>query len=327
MANPSPFPSKEALNICFAHIAYHMDETLGRRQSGVKSFQAWTPEDLMARVGEADVLVISGLWTNELLASASRLRYVQSIGAGYDQFPVEELKARGIRLANASGVNRNAVSEHVFALILALSRHLHSGRYNQSKHVWRGMISDPTKREDELAGKTLGILGMGGIGSRVAKIAKAFDMKVLATKRNPATAQGPADQVFTPDQTHKVLQQADFVVLTCALNDETRGLIDGPAFSQMKRSAYLINVSRGACANEPALLEALHSGTIAGAGLDVFGDEPLPEDSPFWDMENVVITPHTGGETQVYEENVIDILLENIGRLCRGESELLNQVV
>ena len=189
------------------------------------------------------------------------------------------------------------------------------------------MISDIPKREDELAGKTLGIIGMGAIGSKVATIAKAFDMKVLATKRNPATAQGPADRVVTPDQTSEVLQESDFVALTCALNDETRGLINAEALAQMKPTAYLINVARGACVDEAALVDALRSGTIAGAGLDVVDTEPLPDESPFWDMDNVVVTPHTGGETQAYEENVIDILLENIDRLTSGQAELRNQVV
>ncbi|MEE9198963.1 MAG: D-2-hydroxyacid dehydrogenase [Dehalococcoidia bacterium] len=327
MPESSPFPPKETIKICFAHIAYQMDSTFEKRDAGVKFFQVRSPEELDARISEADVLVISGLWENRLLDLAPKLRFIQSIGAGYNQFSLDELKARGIRLASASGRNRNAVSEHVFALILALTRQTYIDRDNQHKHFWRGMITDLDQRQDELPGKTLGIVGLGAIGSRVAKLGKAFDMRVIATKRNPATAQGPVDEVYTPDHLDELLGESDFVVLTCPLTEETRGLIDDRALSQMKPSAYLVNVARGACVDEPSLLEALRSGEIAGAALDTFWDEPLPEDSPFWDLENVVVTPHTGGETRMYEANIIDILLENLDRLWRGEDGLINQVV
>ena len=328
MSISSPaFPSRGELNICFAHIAYPMDETFERRETGLRYFQVRTPEDLDARIGEADVLVVSGFWDDRLLDLAPRLRFIQSIGAGYDQFPLDELAARGVRLASASGVNRNAVSEHAIALILAFSRHIHTGRDNQRRRFWRGMISEIASREDELPGKTLGIVGLGSIGSRVARLAKAFDMRVVATKRDPSTAEGPADEIYTPDGLPELLRQSDFVVLNCPLTEETRGIIDREAFSQMKPSAYLVNVARGACVDEPALLDALESGEIAGAAIDHFVDDPLPEESPFWDIDNVIITPHTGGETRMYEENVIDILLENLDRLWRGEGDLLNQVV
>jgi phosphoglycerate dehydrogenase-like enzyme len=328
MDNASPqLPARDALTICFAHVAYQMEATWAKRDTGIRAFQVWNREDLDARIGEADVLVVSGLWRNDLLDRASRLRFVQSIGAGYDQFALDELRRRGIRLASARGVNRNAVSEHTFALILGLTRQIHTGRDNQRRHFWRGMITDLSQREDELADKTIGIIGMGAIGSRVATLAKAFDMRVIATKRNPATAEGPADEILTPDGLPRLLQQADVVVLNCPLTPETRGLINRAALEQMKPSAFLINVARGACVDEPALLEALREGRIAGAALDHFVDDPLPESSPFWDLDNVIITPHTAGETRRYEENVIDILLENLDRLWRGESALQNQVV
>ncbi len=189
------------------------------------------------------------------------------------------------------------------------------------------MISDLSRREDELGGKTMLIVGMGGIGSRLAALARAFDMRVLATKRDPATARGPADEVHTPDRLRDLLPQADYVVLTCPLTPETEKIIDAEALSAMKSSSCLINVARGRCVDEPALLEAVRSGSIGGAGIDLLWDEPLQEDSPFWDVENVVITPHTAGQTRMYEENTIDILLENLERLWRGEVELRNQVL
>lgn len=335
---PQPFPAPEDLTICFAHVAYQLDTIFARRQSGlgnsastgqqrIRHFQAWNPEDLAARLQEADVLLVSGFWQNDLLDVAPRLRFIQSIGAGVDQFDLDALRQRGIRLATASGVNSNAVSEHAMALILAFTRHIHTGRDRQQNRAWRGMIGDLTLREDELGGKTLLIIGLGKIGSRLAKLAKAFDMRVLATKRNPATATGPADAVHTPDDLPALLPQADFVALTCPLTPATENVIDASAFAQMKESAYLINVARGGCVDEPAMLTALQSGAIAGAGIDHFWEEPLPQDSPFWGLENVLITPHTGGETCMYEQNLIDILLENLDRLWRGETELQNQVV
>ncbi len=333
----NPFPAPDDLTICFAHVAYRLESTFARRQTNLRqsrpteariaTFQVWTPAELAARLQEADVLLISGFWQNDLLDSAPRLRFIQTIGAGYEQFDLDALRQRGIRLANASGVNCNAVSEHAMALILALTRHIHTGRDHQRHHVWRGMIGDLAQREDELGGKTLLIVGLGKIGSRLAKLAKAFDMRVLATKRNPATAAGPADGVYPPQRLPALLPQADFVALTCPLTPATEKCIDATALARMKQSAYLINVARGGCVDEPALLTALQSAVIAGAGIDHFWAEPLPPDSPFWDLENVLITPHTGGETRMYEENLLDILMQNLNRLWRGEAELRNQVV
>lgn len=322
-----PFPPRDQLTICFAHVAYQMSARFSARQTGIRHFQAWTLDELTARINEADVLVISGFWRNFLLDDAPRLAFVQSIGAGVDQFPHEELRRRGIRLASARGVNRNAVAEHAMAHILAFTRHIHTGRDHQRQHFWRGMLSDLSQREDELAGKTLLIVGLGEIGKRLAQLARAFDLRIIATKRDPTTGAGAADEVHPSNRLPVLLPQADFVVLTCPLTPETENLIDARALAAMKPSAYLINMARGRVVDEPALLAALQNRQIAGAGLDILWDEPLPKDSPFWDLEQVLITPHTAGETRRYEENVIDILMENLDRLWRGETRLLNEVV
>ncbi len=161
----------------------------------------------------------------------------------------------------------------------------------------------------------------------ISRIAKAFDMQVIATKRDPSTYDGPADDVLPPSEVGRLFDEADWLVLNCPLTDETRGIVDAEALRRMKSSAYLINVGRGACVDEPALIEALKSGEIAGAGLDHFYDDPLPEDSPIWALDNVIVTPHTGGETQKYEANLLDITLDNVGRLSRGETGLRNQIV
>lgn len=321
------FPQAGETNVHFAHVAYRMEERYALRNPSVNYFQTWSAEETNDRIEDADVFVVSGFWDNALLERAGKLKYIQSIGAGYDQFPLDELRARGIRLTNASGVNQNAVAEHAMSLILGLNRHIHTGRDNQRNHTWRGMWGDIAKREDELIGKTIVIVGMGTIGSRLARFAKAFDMRVLATKRDPSTAVGPADEVVTPDKLGDLVPQADFLALTCPLTPETTNVVDAGVLQAMKPSACLINVARGQCVNEPELVSALNSGEIAGAGIDHFWEDPLGADSPFWDMTNVIITPHTGGETRLYEERVIDILDENLSRLWKGEPELRNQIV
>src|SRR5262249_28336708 len=169
---------------------------------------------------------------------------------GTDQFDREKLKRRGIRLVSAQGVNARAVSEHAMALILAITRRLPEARDNQAKHVWRGMISDLTQREDELGGKTLLIIGLGGIGSRLAQLAKAFGMRVIGIKRDLSKGGEAADSVHRLADLRAILPQADFVALTCPLTKETEKVIDADAFSRMKTSAYLISAARGRCVDE-----------------------------------------------------------------------------
>ena len=324
---PRPLPTKDKLTICFAHVAYRMAERFALRNTGLRSFEVRSLDELQARIGEADVLLVSGLWRNDLIAKAPKLALIQSISAGLDQYSRESLSAAGIRLASAQGVNERAVAEHAIALILALARQIPQARDNQTARRWRGMISDIASREDELGGKTLVIVGMGRIGSRLAVLAKAFDMRVIGTKRDTSRGKGAADAVVSPDEMLGVLPEADFVALTCPLTPETEKLIDARALAAMKPSACLINVARGRVVDEPALAAALEKGGIAGAAVDCVWDEPLPETSSLWTANNILITPHTAGETRRYEDNVIDLLLENLDRLWRGEAALKNGVV
>lgn len=321
------FPSRSNLTIHFAHVAYRLAERFVLRNARVNHFQTWNAEDTMARIGEGDVLVLSGLWNNSLLAPATRAQFIQVPAAGYDQFGLEALKTRGVRLANGAGVNKNAVSEHALALMLSFTRHLHTGRDRQHERHWRGMISDLSLREDELLEKTLLIFGLGGIGSRLAKLGRALDMRVIGIKRDTNSHDGSCHEVRGPEDFPALLPGADFVVLTCPLTAETANVIDAQTLAAMSPNAYLINVARGGCVDQPALVKALEEGQIAGAGIDTTVEEPLPGDSPLWTFENVVVTPHTAGETRRYEDNVIDILLGNLERLWSGETTLVNQVV
>ncbi len=319
-------PPKDKLTICFAHVAYQLQNRFGLLNTGINSFEVRDAQALHDQVGEADVLVISGLWRNDLLDRANRLRFIQSIGAGTDQFPREELSRRGILLASARGVNARAVSEHAMALILALARRIPEARDNQAKHVWRGMISDLTQREDELGGKTLLIVGLGQIGGRLAQLAKAFDLRVIGMKRDTTRGGDAADAVHRMEELKSLLPRADFVALTCPLTKETDKLIDAEALACMKPSAYLVNVARGRCVDELALVDALTRHQIAGAAIDVTVEEPLATDSPLWSMGHVLLTPHTAGETRRYEDNVLAIMQDNLERLWQGKLELRNQV-
>jgi len=324
---PPALPPRDRLSICFAHVAYQMQARFDARGTGLRCFQVRSREELAARIAEADVLSVSMMWGNELIARAPRLRLIQSISAGVDQYDRAALAQAGIRLASAAGVNANAVAEHAMALILSLSRRLPEARDNQARRVWRGMISDPAQREAELAGRTLLIVGLGRIGSRLARLAKAFDMRVLATRRDPAAGAGAADAVGGMEALGTMLPEADYVVLACPLTPQTERLINAETLALMRPGAALVNVARGRCVDEPRLIAALGEGRIAAAALDCAAEEPLAESSPLWAMPNVLVTPHTAGETRAYEDNVIDILLDNIGRLWRGEAGLRNQVV
>ena len=320
-------PPDADLKICFAHVAYRFAERYAQRGGKLAHFEVRSLDELEARIHEADVLLVSGMWRNHLAAKAPRLRFIQSISAGVDQYDRDVLRGAGIRLASAQGANANAVSEHAIALILAQARLLPQARDNQRARHWRGMIGDLTQREDELGGKTLVVVGLGRIGGRLARLAKAFGMKVIGLRADPAKGADGADEVHGMGKLHASLARADIVALCCALTPETRGLMGASEFAAMKPGAMLVNVARGPVCDEAALISALASGQVGHAALDVTAEEPLPEASPLWHMPNVVITPHTGGETRAYEGNVLDLMEENLGRLRRGETALFNQVV
>lgn len=323
----SLLPPKDRLHILFAHGAYDMKPIFDARGSGITTAQVSTRADLAAALPEADVLVVSGLWQNDLLAHAPKLKYIQSVSSGTNQYDKAAFAERGIRLASGQGVNKNAVSEHAIGLMLSLTRRLALARDNQSARIWRPEQTDPMAREDELPGKVMVIVGTGGIGDRIARIARALDMRVIGLRRDPAKGKGAADEIRSFHDLKAVLPEADVVVLSCPLTEETANLIDAAAIALMKPTAQFINVARGGCVDEAALIAALTEGRIAGAGLDVTATEPLPADSPLWSLPNVVLTPHAAGETRNYELNVLSILERNLDRLWAGDEALVNRIV
>lgn len=318
----SPLPG-----LTIAHAAYEFAPALEARGVPGPHRIARTVEETKAILADTTTLVISGLWRDEYLDLAPKLSFVQSISAGTDQYPKAAFQARGIRLASAQGANEQAVAEHALALMLALSRHIPDAVRNQDRTFWRPMIGDLARREFELAGSTALIVGLGRIGRRVARLLKAFDATVLATRRTP-TAEDAAlvDEIHPDSSLLDLLPRADWVVLTCPLNPETTGLIDGNALAAMRPTARLVNVSRGKVVVEEALATALKDSRIAAAALDCTVVEPLPATSPLWGLPNVLVTPHTAGETRAYETRVVALLMENVKRLAAGHP-LVNGVV
>lgn len=248
----------------------------------------------------------------EAVQRAGRLRWIHSTAAGVDQLLHPEVLEREIVITSSSGIHQPLV-EHVFALALALTRRLHVAIRNQLKQRWE-------RREavgDEIRGKTLGVLGLGTIGTEIAEKAAVFGMRVIGTKRTPRPVPH-VDRVYPPEGLPEVLGGSDVVVIALPLTPGTRGLIGRDQLRAMKRSAFLINIGRGPVVDETALVHALREGWIAGAGLDVFEREPLPADSPLWKMEQVIITPHVSGAWPGYLDAAVPVLCDNLRRYLQG---------
>jgi phosphoglycerate dehydrogenase-like enzyme len=255
------------------------------------------------------------------LRALPKLRWLQQTGAGADWLLRAPDIAQGpLIVTNASGVHAIPIAEHILALMFTLSRRIHRFVRAQQSHEWfrRGRLG-------ELEGSTLGIVGLGAIGAKTAEKARGLGMRVLGLRRNPAKTCPYVERMYGPEGLGELLAQSDWVALAAALTPETQHLIGEKELRQMKPSAYLINIARGSVIDEAALVRALQEEWIAGAGLDVFEREPLPSDSPLWDMRNVVITPHFAGMTPYYSDRVIEIFCDNLQRYRRGE-ELRNVV-
>ncbi|CAG1004784.1 MAG: D-2-hydroxyacid dehydrogenase [Anaerolineae bacterium] len=272
---------------------------------------------------------------------APRLRWVQAHYAGVDKLLSQPLfKARpDLMLTSASGIHASTIAEYSFAMMLALARKIPLMLRMQKQAAWtadRFELYLPT----ELRGATLGILGYGSIGRATARLANAFGMQVLATKRDvkrPSDGESYeepgigdpegtlVDRLYPPEALKSMVSQCDFVVVTLPLTLETKGYFGAEAFAVMKKNAVLINVARGGIVDEEALIAALQNKQIAGAGLDVFEEEPLPAKSPLWAMENVIISPHIAGNTSRYHERAAAMFVENLRRYL-NKNPLLNRV-
>ena len=268
---------------------------------------------------DADILAAWG-WDDirELCLQAPNLKWVNALSAGVENIPFSDLQSRSITVTNSKGIHGIPVAEHVFSLILAFSRGLNHFIRNQQNSLWQRVPVN------EIHEKSIGIIGLGSIGRKIAQTAKNLGMKVYACK-STMTDEIFVDCLFSTNQLPSLLSEADFVVLAVPLTDETNNFFRLDHFKMMKKSAYFINISRGAVVCEPDLLEALRQGEIQGAGLDVFAHEPLPNSSPLWQMSNVIITPHVAALSPVYLDRAVKLFADNLNRFVQGH-EMFNVI-
>jgi len=264
-------------------------------------------------------IVIAWSIRPEQIAAAKQLQWVHSPAGAVHQLMFPELVNSDIILTNAREVHGPVVAEHVIALIFALAKKIPDSVRLQQRHVWgQQILWDELPRIREVAGATVGIVGLGSIGRAVAKSAKALGMRVIAVREHPEKGSESADAVFGPAQIDELFRQADYVVLAAPVTETTKAIANAERLALMKTGACLINVGRGALVDEPALARALREKRIGGAALDVFPKEPLPVDSPLWDVPNLLITPHTAALTEKLWERHYSLFSENLQRYLSG---------
>lgn len=294
-----------------------------REHAEVVDACACSEDDLIRFV--ADAVVICSEYakvTKRVIDAAPRLKGVVVYGIGFDHVDVKAAQERGVFVANCRGSNAEAVAELVYALLLCLARQAHKGYRYITDGNWKSIDSGALPEwvlGVELYGKTLGILGLGEIGRRVARIGKGFGMRVLGCDPY-LTPEALCERGVTPADLDAIFRESDFVTVHVPLSEGCRHLVDLKRLSTMKKTAILINCSRGAVVNEEDLVEALNRGLIAGAGLDVFQEEPLSKGSPLLTAENVILTPHIGASTQEAIDATSMTLVTETLRILTGET-------
>ena len=287
--------------------------------------EAWDRETLRRLLPDADV-AFTPFVDRDLFASLTRLRWVQcpAVGVGHLLYP--EMIASPVVITSARGIRARAIAEHVLAVTLALARQLHTALRHQVAHQWAQNVLEESGSIRALKGLRMGIVGLGSIGLEVARLAAPFGLRISAIRRR--VGQPPpegVDEVLPPDRLHDLLARSDVVVLTAPLTGATHRLIGRGEVAAMKQGAWLVNVGRGRLVDDEALIEALQSGHLGGAALDVFTHEPLEPGSPYWDLPNVIVTPHTSGTMQDYWTPLVELFADNLRRFEAGQP-LLNVV-
>jgi phosphoglycerate dehydrogenase-like enzyme len=276
-------------------------------------------EGLEHELSDADIAIAFSI-RPEQFAAARRLKWVHSPAAAVHQLMFPEMVASAVTVTNARQVHGSVVAEHALALMFALARRVPSAvRYQQQK-VWaQKQLWEEQPPPRELVGATVCVIGMGSIGREFTRRAVALGMHVIAVREHPERGAEGASEVTGTAELDRVLPVADFVVLAAPLTPATQNLMNAHRLARMRKDAYLINVSRGPLIDDPMLISALRARRIAGAALDVFVDEPLPPESPYWGFDNVLITPHTAAVTEKLWERHYQVVRENLGRFLRGE--------
>ena len=274
-------------------------------------------ESVKREIADADVM-IGWRITPEVFAEARRLKWIQFGSSGIDHTVFPELLESDVVLTTLSGVHTEVVAEHVLAQVLALTRRLDLSMKLQARREYDR--SEIAATAEELAGKTLGVVGLGKIGLNIARLAKALGVTVVGTKRTVTGDLLNVDRVFPADHLRDMLPICDILVLVAPLTLDTRAMIGREEIALMKDGAYLINVARGAMLDHDALADALATGKLRGAALDVFPEEPLPSDSPIFGLPNTMITPHTAGSHPRYSATAADIFRRNLEAFLAGEA-------
>jgi phosphoglycerate dehydrogenase-like enzyme len=284
---------------------------------------AWDRETLRRLLPGADA-AFTPFVDRDIFPSAARLRWVQSPAVGVGSLMYQELLASSVILTSARGIRARSIAEHVLGVTIALARRLPATLRAQAAHRWAQEELETEART--LDGQRMGIVGLGAIGLEVVKIAAPFGFRISAIRRR-AGEPVPAgvETVWTPDRLPELLAQSDVVVLAAPHTPETKRLLGRAQIEHMKRGALLVNVARGKLVDDDALIAALRDGRLGGAALDVFSEEPLDPSSPYWDLPNVIITPHTSGAMQDYWTPLVALFAENLRRFEKGEP-LLNVV-
>ncbi|MEX2046458.1 MAG: D-2-hydroxyacid dehydrogenase [Chloroflexota bacterium] len=261
----------------------------------------------------------NGARVRRLLQAAPKLRWYHSVGAGVeDLVGVRELRERDIVLTNNSGAMDIPIAEHALAFILAGAKRLHVYRDQQARRNWK------EHRQDELRGSTLVVYGLGSIGAEIARLGAALGMRVIGVRRRVEPVRG-VDRIVPPELLEDVAAEADYLAIAAPLTRATHGAVSRDVIARMKRTAWIVNIARGAIVDEDALVDALRGGRLGGAGLDAFTTEPLPADHPLWTLENVMISPHSSNSSPHVRERTLALFVENLRRFKAGE-ELLNRV-
>ena len=288
------------------------------RDLGVETVVATAEEDVPRVIGDADAYF--GQMTPEILKAGKKLRWVQATSAGLDGYYFPELRESDLTVTNIRGIYSDVIADHVFSLVMAFARGLHHYIRRQSQGKWEKGVP-----VIHLAGTTLGVVGLGGIGLAVAERGPAFGMRVLGMDPAPKGKPDFIARIYSPDELADMVGVSDFVVICVPHTAETEGLFDADMFGTMKNAGILINIGRGKVVELQALTEALRSGQIGGAGLDVYEEEPLPEGHALWAMENAILTPHVAGISPEIDKRRKALIVENVRRFCAGEP-LLNVV-
>jgi phosphoglycerate dehydrogenase-like enzyme len=276
-------------------------------------------KSLDAEILEAEILIAWSI-RPEQIKTATKLRWIHSPAAAVHQLMFPELIESDIVLTNAREVHGPVVAEHVIALIFALAKKIPGSVDLQRKHTWgQQILWDETPRVREVAGATMGLLGLGSIGRPLVKSAKALGMRVMAVREHPEKGSDGADLVFGPEGVRELFGQADYIVLAAPVTGSTKAIANVENLALMKRGACLINVGRGLLVDEAALAAALREKRIGGAALDVFPKEPLTADSPLWELPNLLITPHTAALTDKLWERHYALFSENLRRYLGGQ--------